>query len=136
MNISREAKKLEAIKRMKALDIMPEVIAEFEKKDIVEVSEPPFGALYYLDEKQEEILHWVESQFNCLVYLVVKCYTEIGMMDSFLIVSDYKEDWVMDWESLDADIVFTYTHNYDAPECSEFGSIAIKKMFGGVIRIG
>ena len=136
MLISREEKKIEAAKRMKALEIFNPVIKDFEDNNMVEVSEPPLGALYYVDEKQQEIINQIEGQYNCLVYLTVRCYTEIGTMDSFLVVSDYKEEWPDDWESLEDGIVFTYTHNYDAPWCSEFGSIAILKRNGGLVRVG
>ena len=135
MNISREEKKAEAIQRMKALGIVPGVIKEFERYDIVEVTEPPLGGLYYLNEDQKKMVADIENEHNCLVYLVVRSYTSIGMMDSFLIVSDYEEEWEYDREDIENDIVFTYTHNYDEPMWSEFGSIGIKKIGGGLIRI-
>ena len=41
-----------------------------------------------------------------------------------------------DMSTSDLDNGMTYTINHDAPYCSEFGSIAFKPMFGGLIRIG
>ena len=46
MNIDREAKKAEAVERMKALGIFPETVRQFEREDYVSVSEPPFGAFF------------------------------------------------------------------------------------------
>ena len=135
MSISREAKKAEAVERMKKLGIVPAVIREFEQSDVVEVTEPPFGGLYYLDEYQKKKAAEIEQESNCLVYLVVRSCTSIGMMDSFLIVSDYEEEWEYDREDIENDIVFTYTYNYSAPECSEFDSIGIKRIGGGLIRV-
>ena len=28
----------------------------------------------------------------------------------------------------------TYTHNYDAPHCYEFGAIGVRQSFGGLLR--
>ena len=38
MNIDREAKKAEAVERMKALGIFPETVRQFEREDYVSVS--------------------------------------------------------------------------------------------------
>ena len=56
MNISIEEKKAEAIRRMKMLEIFPETIRQFEKENLISVSEPPFGAFYWADEEQQEII--------------------------------------------------------------------------------
>ena len=42
----------------------------------------------------------------------------------------------MDHKDIADGYAMTYTINHDAPYCSEFGSIAFKPMFGGLIRIG
>ena len=46
MSKSREEKKVEAIERMRLLKIFPQTISQFEKSDLVSVSEPPFGAFF------------------------------------------------------------------------------------------
>ena len=135
MKVSREAKKQEAIKRMKALDIIDNAIDEFENDDIVMVSEPPLGGLYWLNDEEKEMVRKFEEENNALVYMVVRAFTNFGKMDSLLFVSDYKEEWEMDNEDLKDGYVLSYTVNHDMPDCSEMGSIVVKSMFGGLVRV-
>lgn len=148
MQISRERKIEEAVRRMKTLGVIDDAISQFQKDGIVMVSEPPFGALYTIDEEQKKLVEEFENEHNAVVYMVVKCYSTIGKMDSFLYVSDYEDEWEMEavWfvvedeetETNNPDMsdgyIMSYTHNYDAPECSEFGEIRVRQSFGGLLR--
>lgn len=134
MNVSMEIKKEEAIKRMKALGIFNQTIQQFKKEDLVSCSEPPMGANYWIDKEQEKLVKDFEEEYNALVYFVVRSYTVFGKLDSFLYVSDYQEEWEMDNADIEDGYVMSYVHNYDAPECSEFGSIGIQERFGGLVR--
>lgn len=134
MKVSRENKKAEAIKRMKALGIFNETIKQFKKEDLVSYSEPPMGANYWLEDKQKEIVKKFEKEYNALVYFAVRSYTNIGVMDAFLYVSDYEEEWKYDNADINEGYSVAYVHNYSAPDCSEIGSIGIKERFGGLIR--
>lgn len=148
MQISRERKIEEAVRRMKTLGIIDDAISQFQKDGTVMVSEPPFGALYTIDEEQKKLVEEFEKEHNAVVYMVVKCYSTIGKMDSFLYVSDYEDEWEMEavWfvvedeetETNNSDMsdgyIMSYTHNYDAPECSEFGEIGVRQSFGGLLR--
>lgn len=135
MNISKEAKKSEAIARMKALGVFPETIRQFEKEDLVSKSEPPFGAFYWVEDDELEELRTWEEEHNALVYLVVRSYTTFGTMDSYLFVSDYEEEWEYDRNDLPCGIVFAYTLNRTYPDFSEFGSIGVKKTIAaGLVR--
>lgn len=136
MKNTREMKKQEAIKRMKALDIIDDAINQFENDDIVMVSEPPLGGLYWLNNEEKGMVAQFEKENDALVYMVVRAFTNFGRMDSLLYVSDYDEEWEMDNEDIADGIVMTYTVNHDIPEFSEFGSIAVKKMYGGLLRRG
>ena len=51
MNVSREEKKVEAVKRLKKIGVCQEVIRQLEEEDKVSVSEPPFGAFYWLNDE-------------------------------------------------------------------------------------
>ena len=136
MNITKEEKKKEAIKRMKELDIIPDAIKQFTNSNTLMVSEPPFGGLYWLDKEQKEMVRKFEEEYNALVYMVVRSHTQFGMTDSLLYISDYKEEWEMDRIDLKNNFVMTYSINHDNPIFSEFGSIIVKQTCGGLIRIG
>ncbi len=133
--LTREMKKEEAIKRMEMLDIFPETIRQFEKENLISVSEPPFGAFYWADDEQKKLIAEIEQQYHLLVYMGIMSYTEFGKMLSLLYVSDHEEEWSEDCMNLLNEEALTYTHNYDAPECSEFGYISFKKTkASGLVR--
>jgi hypothetical protein len=135
MNIPVEEKKIEAVKRMKMLDIFPQTIRQFEKDGYISISEPPHGAFFWADEEQQKIINKIQEEYNLLVYMGIMAYTEFGKMVSFLYVSDHREEWDDDNLNLLNDEAMTYTVNYDAPDCSEFGYIMFKRsVAAGLIR--
>lgn len=136
MSISIDKKKTEAIERMKLLKIYEPAIQQFEKEGLVGISEPHFGAIYWADGRElNEIRVW-EREHNALVYAVVRSFTTIGQMDSYLFVSDYEEEWEYDREALKNGEVFAYVVNRSMPDCSEFGTIGVKLSSGaGLIRV-
>lgn len=127
MNISQKDKKAEAIARMKILKIFPKTIKQFEQGNHVSISEPPVGAFFWVEgEKLKELREW-EQKYNALVYAIIRSYTSIGMMDSYLYVSDYKEEWEDDRRMLKEGEALAYVLNRDMPDYSEFGCIGIKR---------
>lgn len=133
--IPRELKLKEAIKRMKALNIIDDAIEQFAESGQIMVSEPPYGGLYWINEELETLVKEFEEKNNAVVYMVVRSYTEFGKMDAFLFVCDYAEEWEIDNEDIAARYPLAYVHNYDTPEFSEFGCIEVKPRFGGLIRV-
>ncbi len=127
MNVSREEKKAEAIKRMKNWGIFNQTIRQFEKEDLVSISEPPFGAFYWVEGKELERMKQFEEENNALVYCIVRAYTTFGKMDAYLYVSDYKEEWEMDRADQKEWRQFAYVVNWDMPYCSEFGRVGLQK---------
>lgn len=128
MKVSIEEKKAEAIERMKMFQIYPETIQQFENENLVSVSEPPFGAFYWVDDETKKLIKEFEQKNNSLVYLVVRSYfKEIGKMDSFLFVSDYKdEEWDMDRNDIQHGQALAYVYPYEEPIFAEFGSIGLE----------
>ena len=128
MKVSVKEKKTEAIERMKLLNIYPETIQQFEKESLVSISVPPIGAFYWIDEEMTKIIRNFEDTYNLLFYVAVRAYfKEIGKMDAFLFVSDYKDkEWEYDRQDLKRGQAMAYVHNYDVPMFSEFGLIGIK----------
>ena len=117
------------------MGIINDAIKQFKEDDIVMISEPPLGGLYWLDEKQKGMVAEFEKEYNALVYLVVRSYTNIGVMDNIFYVSNHEEEWFMDNADIEENYACVYVVNHDMPECSEFGSIAWKSVGGGILRV-
>lgn len=135
MNVLRDEKRMEAIKRMKKMNIFNNAIKQFAEDHAVMMSEPPIGGLYYLNTEQKEMVQDFENEYNALVYLVVRTHTNLGMMDSLFYVSDHKDEWEMDNENIAENLAFVYVVNHDMPDCSEFGTIAYRNVGGGILRV-
>ena len=135
MNVLREDKRLEAIKRMKKMNLFAPAIKQFAEDHLVMVSEPPIGGLYWLNTEQKEMVDAFENEWNALVYLVVRTNTNLGTMDSIFYVSDHKDEWPMDNDDLAENYACVYVVNHDMPDCSEFGTIAWKNVNGGILRV-
>ena len=136
MNVSRVDKKKEAIKRMEVLDIFGETIRQFEDEGLISYSEPPMGTNFWLNDEQLKAVIEFEKEYNALVYFGVRVYTEFGVLDAFLYVSDYEDEWEMDNGELKDGYVYAYVYNHDVPEFSEIGLIRVQPRFGGLVRIG
>ena len=118
-------KKIEAVKRMKALAIFPPTIRKYEKDNYLSQSEPPVGACYWVEGEQLERVRQFEKKHNALVYHIIHEWTNIGELENYLYVSDYEEGWPMDNEDIKEGRVLAYVVNKDMPDCSEFGSIGV-----------
>lgn len=134
MNISIEEKKAEAIERMKALGIFPQTIKQFEQDGYISISEPPVGAFFWAEGEDLQRIHDFEASYNALVYLVIRSYTTIGKMDSYLYVSDHRDEWEDDRARLREGETFCYVYNHDMPDCSELGSIGIERTCAAGLR--
>ena len=137
MNVSLEEKKAEAVSRMKELGIYNQTIRQFAELDKISISEPPFGAFFWIDGEDLERVRKFEQEYNALVFVAIRSYTVDGMMDSFLYVSDYPEEWEDDHQALKDGEAVAYVYNHDAPFCSEIGWISIRlTVAAGLRRIG
>ena len=138
--MKHEKQVAEAVKRMKKLGLMPQIVVEFENEGIVQYSEPtPIGGiLYWLSNEPEwrEKVRVFEDEYHSLVYHVIHSYTRYGEQLSFLYVSDAEEEWEMDNIAIEDKYPFAYVENLDCPEFSEFGTIAVDERAGGLVRIG
>ena len=134
MNISIKKKKAEAIIRMKALGIFKETIRQFDNLDKISLSEPPFGAFYWIEGEDLERVREIERKNNILVFVAIRSYTAMGKMDSFLFVSDYLEEWEADHRIMKEGEAFAYVYNHDMPDCSEMGYIGIAPTIAAGLR--
>ena len=141
MNVSREIKKVEAINRMKELGLFAPCIKAFKSRDEVQLSEQT-GGLYEFSADRELTakVQEFERKNNALVYHVIHTLMRLDgeAMDmyNFLYVSDYQEEWEMDQNDIKEGYALVYVWNKTIDYFSEFGSIAVKEKFGGLVRIG
>lgn len=133
MNTPIEKKKIEAIARMQQLKLHPNIIKEFEKDNILNLSENG-GFLYWLTDEQKSYVEEFENTYNALVYHVIHNYTAFGELLAFLFVSDYEEEWETDREDLADGYAYAYVRNVDDDDCSELGGICFQTQFGGLVR--
>lgn len=137
MNISISDKKTEAVKRMRIMKLMPNVIEDFEKENTLYYSEL-CGILYWVSNNEEwaGFIEKFEAKHNALVYHAELSHLIFGDCLSLFYVSDHKDEWESDIEELKAGYALCYVWNIDDPECSEFGGITFKPMNGGIKRTG
>ena len=137
MNITRDIKKEKAIELMKKLDIYKPYIKGFKNEDTVCYFENYGGYWAYQEPGLIEKVKEFEEEHNCLVYAITHEYTAIGEMYSFLIITDYEEEWSTLLEKYGNQYYgFAYVWNVDDDICSEFGTIALSSFGGGIRRIG
>lgn len=140
MKVSREIKKVEAINRMKELGLFAPCIKAFKDRDEVQLSEPTGGLYEFsIDKELTTKMQEFEKKNNALVYHVIhtpmRLDSEVMDMYNFLYVSDYQEEYEVDNADIKEGYVFAYVWNKTIDYFSEFGSIAVKGMFGGLVRV-
>lgn len=133
--MNKEERFIEAIERMKLLKLDKSCIEAFTKGKVWESE--GYGALYEVNQKEQELINnFEENHPNCLVYHMIHNKFEFGECYSMLYVSGDKEEWESDKEDIKDGYVFAWVENVDLDWCSEFGTIAVKPSFGGLIRMG
>lgn len=132
-NITKEQMKEEAMKRMKMLDFHPNVLKDF-KGDRLNYSDYGIGILYWVEGiYREKIKEW-ELETGNLVYHAIHSRTEFGELLTLLYVSKDSEEWKQDQEDLKEGYPLAYVMNLTNECFSEYGSIGIKCMNGGLVR--
>ena len=134
--MTQEQRKEQAIKYMTTLDIYKPYIKGFKENDQVCFYEQFAG--FWVDQEPEVFkkMKEIEEEHNCTVYAITHELTEFGECYSFLIVTDYKEEWSTLVEKYGKDhTAFAYVWNKDVEWCSEFGTIAVQSFCGGIRRI-
>ena len=101
-----QAQVTEALLRMSKLQIHSNAIKEFLESGKLNRSER--GILYWLEQDEEKMVREWEKETGNMVYHVIKDNTEIGLLYTFLYVSDDTEDWEEDREDIENNIAFTY----------------------------
>ena len=129
-------KKEKAIELMKQLNIYKPYIDGFRDEDKVCFFEG-FGG-FWIDQEPEvyKKMQEIEQKYDCKVYAVTHELTAFGECYSFLIVTDYPEEWdTLVYTEGNRHTAFAYVWNKDDDWCSEFGSVTVQSFGGGIKRI-
>ena len=125
----------ECLRRMEKLNLSKQCISAFKCGKVWESE--GIGALYELNEEEQKIVDKFEKENKeYKVYHVIHNKVEFGELYNLLYVDTYLDEWVYfnnDLENYGTTFAYVYNKTYE--ECSEFGSIGIKKSIGGLIRI-
>ena len=122
---------------MKVLGLFKPCIKAFEKYDELQLTEPT-GGLYEFGDNAElnAKIKEFEEEYNALVYHVIHTYTQFGELYNFLYVNDCEEEWEMDNADIVDGYVVAYVWNKSDDFLSEIGSIVVREIIGGLVRVG
>lgn len=130
-----DEKDQEAVSRMRLLNIFDETIRQYAEEGFVSRSEPPFGMLYWVQGEELDKLKSWEAKNDARVYLVIRSNTQFGIVDSYLFVSKYKQEWESERELLKVGQALACTVIPDDPFEPEIGLIGIAPTIGrGLVR--
>ena len=131
-----KTKKEKALELLTELDIYTPYVKGFEEKDQVCFFERFGGYWVYQEPEIEAKMKELERQYNCVVYAITHEYTDFGELYTFLLVTNYPEEWprlmISDGNRHTA---FAYVWNKTDDWCSEFGSVTVMSLGGGITRI-
>lgn len=130
-------KKDKALQLMKQLDIFEPYIDGLKNDGYVCYFERFAGYWDFKDKELEAKRKEIEKKYNCLVYAITHEFLEGDELYSFLIVTDYPEEWdnALQSAGLNKHYATAYVWNKSCEWCSEFGDVLIEHAFGGIRRI-
>lgn len=126
-------KRREALERMTMLHMSRQCINAFKDGKVWESE--GYGALYELNPDEQKIVDEFEQKYNAVVYHMIHNKFEFGECYTILYVSNEKSEWKSDRYDIEDGYAMAYVKNVDVPECSEFGTVAIKPNIGGLVRV-
>ena len=136
MTLDITKQKEKAIAIMKRMDIYTPYITGFQEQHNVCYFEEYGGYWVFQDRELMAKINAIENRYNCLVYAVTHEFTEFGECYSFLIVTNYPEEWdELVYSEGSRHSAFAYVWNKDDDWCSEFGSVLVRSFGGGIKRI-
>ena len=142
-SVFRQLQKKEATHRLQLLEkeykMHQNVLKEFKTDKTLYYSETInksfYGILYWLNNKQEfvDAVKEIEQKYNIYVYHCILSHTEFGDTLDMLFVSSAQDEWEQEVEELKTGYVESYCYVLDG-DGSEFGTIKVKGVNGGLIR--
>lgn len=124
----------ECLERMKLLELSNQCVNAFKRGKIWESES--IGALYELNEKEEEIVRKFEEEHKGykVYHMIHNIVLDMEVYNIFY-VSTEENEWEMDKEDIKNGYALVYCNNVSCEWCSEFGTIQFKKNIGGLIRV-
>ena len=138
MKTTLEERKEKAVEIMNKLNIYKPYIEGFVKNNHVCYFDSCGGFWAWQDKELQAKIKEIETKYNCTVYAVTHEYWEYGECYDLLIITDYKEEWktLIEQYSPTQIAAFAYVWNKEYEPDSEFGTILINSLGGGIRRIG
>lgn len=134
MKATKEEMKQEALVRMNILKLYPNVSHDFVIEDKLNFSAYGRGILYWLTDEMRELVKDFEETYGFLVYHIIDDNTVVGRLITLLYISTEKEEWPTDQQDLRDGCPMAYVINRDCDAFSEFGTVGVKPINGGVVR--
>lgn len=135
MNTTLEQRKEQAKEYMKQLKIYKPYIDGLMNENNVCYYEGFGGFWAYQNEELTAKIKEIERAWNVTVYAVTHEFTKFGECYSMLVVGDYPEEWEDIPHENKVFFPFAYVWNKSDDCCSEFGSIGVLSLGGGIKRI-
>ena len=126
-----------ALSAMQNLNIYKPYINKFKKDGTITLFER-FGGFYIDEDNEPELLKKIkefEEEYECIVYAVTHELFEFGECYSFLYMSKYEEEWARTLNDTKRGFAWSYVWNKSAEWCSEFGTIGVASLGGGIARM-
>ncbi len=135
----------QAIERLEILEkeylLHENVLKEFKEDGTIYYSENLGGAfsgiLYWLENKNEyvEKVRKIEEERNIFVYHCILNHTIDGDLLTMLYISEYQDEWEYEKNDLKNGCIDVYVCNLSRDIDSEFGSVQITCVNGGLVRV-
>lgn len=137
----KEKMKQEAVRRMKVLEILPDVVGMFEKDGTICYSEnmgAGFTGILFNFSKHPEWLDQVrkfEEENGYLVYHAALTHFTFGDVLDLLYVHDEEHEWEDELKELEQGYADIYGINLSDGWLSEFGSAKYEPRIGGIHKL-
>ena len=120
---------------MKKMEIYQPYIEEFDKNNQITYFERGMGYWVNADSELYQRIKKIEEKYDLTVYAITHEYCEFGECYSLLYLSNRKGEWKHTVESDGKEhYAYAYVWNKTDDSCSEFGTIGIRSIFGGITR--
>ncbi|MDD6255107.1 MAG: hypothetical protein PUA82_03760 [Eubacteriales bacterium] len=129
----KEQQKSEALRRMKALNLLPSIVEDFRKNGTIYMSGEE-GMLYFPDQEQLDLVRRFEKRNNVLVYHIINEVKSYGECCTMLYIPADPSGWKSFDKNIRDGLVDAYVYNMTKPDMSEAGLIQVKSVNGGLQR--